>query len=52
MKRKTEKKSPGIIKRVFLHYIFLWPSIRFYYSMWAGYRNKKKAKKEKVIVLK
>ncbi len=50
MARKSKERS--VIKRILTSYMFtIWPSLRFYYSLWIGYRKKKKEKREKVIVI-
>jgi hypothetical protein len=48
-RRKNDKKASWW--RVALHYIFLWPSLRLYYTIIRGFNVKKKEKKEKVVII-
>lgn len=52
-KREKQKRKKGrSALRVFLQYIFLWPSLRTYFSIWFGYKHRdKKKKKEKVVII-
>lgn len=48
---KQRKKSGvgGIVR----HYLFLWPSLRTYYTIFIGYfkKGKKEKKKEKIVII-
>lgn len=50
---KTQKqKSKSGIGSIIRHYVFLWPSLRTYYTLFAGYFSKdKNKKKEKIIII-
>lgn len=48
-RRKNDKKTSWW--RVALHYVFLWPSLRFYYTIIRCFKGKKKEKKEKVVII-
>ncbi len=48
---KTRKRKSGI-GSIIRHYVFLWPSLRTYYTLFVGYfRKDKSKKKEKIIII-
>ncbi|MBW2996797.1 hypothetical protein KY349_00480 [Candidatus Woesearchaeota archaeon] len=54
-KRKTQKrKGKAGVGSILRHYLFLWPSLRTYYTIFIGYfkKGKKGKKKEKIVIFK
>ncbi|MBI5880755.1 hypothetical protein HZB90_01345 [archaeon] len=50
-KERPKKKKPSLAGRIIRFYVFLWPTLRTY-TMWFKYfKQKKKHKKEKIVII-
>jgi len=53
MTKSKGKRNRKSALRVVKHYVFLWPALRTYYTMFIGHfkKGKKQKEKEKVVVI-